>query len=502
MKIVLNTYHTRSFDVLDIHANMEFGCIKHEMLPATMSLNPSDDHVGDVKQSMRTIKERVRADVHGMPFKRLPKLMVIELVRRAVTVMNQFPALDGVSDTLSPLTIMTGKPCPDYNTMKIEFGSYAQVFEDNNPSNTTKARTTGTIALSPTGNKQGVHFFMSLTSGKRSLSRAQRTELPMPNAVIRAVEQRAEEEKQPLIVGGCPLFKWRPDQPMQTDEANEDVTTADGEGNEQGNYDTDPNVWATEANIANAHDATGSWEAYDGVGVEPEVWAAGIDAATQNQLADDMGTTGDEEHDNWPAGDGDDALTDDWPTDNHDETDIELPDLDELGNNEANSTNGAEVTTSWKNRSTDNLEEQGAEPTVPRYGLRADRTRNYSHWLAQQMDASTSGQSYNPQHQLLQTGHEREQAVTGIGPEFVFGHIMTQMTATAGIKKHGQKAVDALLKEFCKLDDKSVFAAVDAGTLSKQQKQAALRAINLIKKQRNGALKGKSCADGRSQRAL
>jgi hypothetical protein len=48
--------------------------------------------------------------------------------------------------------------------------------------------------------------------------------------------------------------------------------------------------------------------------------------------------------------------------------------------------------------------------------------------------------------------------------------IMTQMTAPAGIKKHGQKAIDALLKEFCQLDDKSVFAVVDAGTLSAKQK--------------------------------
>ena len=46
---------------------------------------------------------------------------------------------------------------------------------------------------------------------------------------------------------------------------------------------------------------------------------------------------------------------------------------------------------------------------------------------------------------------------------------MTQMTATAGFKKDRQKAVDALLKEFCQLDDKSVFAAVDTKTLSPQK---------------------------------
>jgi hypothetical protein len=48
---------------------------------------------------------------------------------------------NGVSDTLSPLTIMTGRPTPEYNDIKIEYGAYAQVFVDNNPTNTPRART-------------------------------------------------------------------------------------------------------------------------------------------------------------------------------------------------------------------------------------------------------------------------------------------------------------------------------------------------------------------------
>ena len=82
----------------------------------------------------------------------------------------------------------------------------------------------------------------------------------------------------------------------------------------------------------------------------------------------------------------------------------------------------------------------------------------------------------------------------------IFGHVMTQMTASAGIKKHGDRAVEALFAEFCQLDEKSVFEAVDANKLSCEQKKDALRAINLIKEKRGGKLKGRTCADGRSQR--
>jgi len=131
-----------------------------------------DDHVGEVERSIRTIKERTRTTIHGLPFKRLPKLMIQELVHHAVKGLNQFPGQNGISDTLSPLTIMTGRANPDYNDLKLEFGSYVQVFEDNDPSNTTTSRNTGAILMNPTGNAQGDYHFMSLTTGKR-LSRRQ-----------------------------------------------------------------------------------------------------------------------------------------------------------------------------------------------------------------------------------------------------------------------------------------------------------------------------------------
>ncbi len=69
---------------------MEFECIQHDFLPITLNLTPRDAHVGEVERSIWTIKERVRADIHAMPFKRLPKLMIMELVHRAVMLLNFF----------------------------------------------------------------------------------------------------------------------------------------------------------------------------------------------------------------------------------------------------------------------------------------------------------------------------------------------------------------------------------------------------------------------------
>jgi hypothetical protein len=108
--------------------------------------------------------------------------------------------------------------CYDF---KIEFGAYALVFEDNDPTNTMKRRATGAIVLTPTGNTQGGHYFMSLTTGKR-LSRQQWDEIPMPDGVIAAVEAMAAEQDQPLLNNGGPVFEWSPGIPI-TDEAQDIV---------------------------------------------------------------------------------------------------------------------------------------------------------------------------------------------------------------------------------------------------------------------------------------
>ena len=56
-------------------------------------------------------------------------------------------------------------------------------------------RTIGTIALRPTGNAQGGHFFMSLSTG-RVISRYRWTELPMPQDVIDRVHHIASLQRR------------------------------------------------------------------------------------------------------------------------------------------------------------------------------------------------------------------------------------------------------------------------------------------------------------------
>jgi len=80
--------------------------------------------------------------------------MIVQLVRQAVILLNMFPAVD--------FYIMTRISNLNYNHLKVVFGPYVLVFEDNDPSNTTRSWSMGAIALNPTGNAKGDFYFLSL----------------------------------------------------------------------------------------------------------------------------------------------------------------------------------------------------------------------------------------------------------------------------------------------------------------------------------------------------
>jgi hypothetical protein len=102
--------------------------------------------------------------------------------------------------------------------MRLEFGSYVQIFEPTTfATNTLRSRTTGAITVTTTGNTQGDYHFMSLLTGRR-LSRHQWTAVPMSDAAFERVEQLAAAENQPWIQSNGILFEWSPDTPFDDDD--------------------------------------------------------------------------------------------------------------------------------------------------------------------------------------------------------------------------------------------------------------------------------------------
>jgi hypothetical protein len=143
--------------------------------------------------------------------------MITQMVADSVRCLNQFPHTNGISSTMSPSTIVTGAATPDYNSMRLELGTYVQVFEEHDPTNTSRSRSLGAIALCPTGNTQGDYYFLSLSTDTR-MSCHNWTILPIPDTAIARVKAIALHEGRPLIQERGFIVEWRPDHPIDDSE--------------------------------------------------------------------------------------------------------------------------------------------------------------------------------------------------------------------------------------------------------------------------------------------
>ncbi len=186
-------YTKRGFKVTRIYADNEFKSLRGELLdnptqPVGLNTSSNAEHVPEIERYIITVKERARCVWNTMPSRKIPTCMIVELVHLSVFWLNTFPAGDGVSDTLSSRAIIIGSKVDFNKHCKIEFGAYAQTREEHD--NSMATRTTGVIALRPTGNDQGGYYFMSLTTGRR-LTRYTWTTLPMPQDGIDRVHNLA-----------------------------------------------------------------------------------------------------------------------------------------------------------------------------------------------------------------------------------------------------------------------------------------------------------------------
>jgi hypothetical protein len=117
-----------------------------------------------------------------------------------------------------------------------------------------------------------------------------------------------------------------------------------------------------------------------------------------------------------------------------------------------------------------NDDEEGAPPPPIRYNLRPHpiATRRFNHAI----DEPHSGQGTTRLHNYYNDGvlqgtkiqhrHIKDNAALR---KMVFGLVMTQMSAKAGIRKHGAAAEAAMMAEFTQLEDLGAYESIDPDTL-------------------------------------
>jgi hypothetical protein len=74
---VFRIYATAGFVIQTELMDMEFERLKTMMPHVALNTMAAHEHVGEVEQKIRVIKERDRGTFNTLPYKKLPKLMVI-----------------------------------------------------------------------------------------------------------------------------------------------------------------------------------------------------------------------------------------------------------------------------------------------------------------------------------------------------------------------------------------------------------------------------------------
>jgi hypothetical protein len=208
---MIDLYARGGFQVGTVLMDNEFEKLQNLVPILAINTTVAKEHVPEVERKIRLIKERGRGILNTLPFKKMSRLVLIELVYHVVLWLNAFPANSGVSETLSPCEIFYRHKLDFVKHCKSSFGPYCEVHDEPALTNTMVTHSTPAIVLSPSGILQGTDKFLSLATGKKVKQQAFMP-YPMPDLVIKKVEAYGKSTNLPGIFDFADrngiLFKW------------------------------------------------------------------------------------------------------------------------------------------------------------------------------------------------------------------------------------------------------------------------------------------------------
>ena len=111
IRAIHQIYLQRGFHIRTAFMDGQFEPLRGNLAELGIILNTAsnDEHVPEIERQIRTVKERTRAIYCTLPFNKMPRRLIIEMVYAANYWLNMFPRKGGVSKTLSPRALLTGQ---------------------------------------------------------------------------------------------------------------------------------------------------------------------------------------------------------------------------------------------------------------------------------------------------------------------------------------------------------------------------------------------------------
>jgi hypothetical protein len=158
-------------------------------MPRNMKVVGSRQHEKDAEVEIRTVKKRVRANTHSLPY--LPPLVMVKFQVMGAVITKNMILRKGQS--VSSIELFTGVKTSLARDVRAECGEYFQVYVS--PSKVKKrgmaARTVAAIALASAGNGRGTWWFLSLVTG--AVFRGDRwVSMPMSDIVIETMNKMSD----------------------------------------------------------------------------------------------------------------------------------------------------------------------------------------------------------------------------------------------------------------------------------------------------------------------
>jgi hypothetical protein len=193
---ILRHYNQAGFVIRTIHCNGEFRGMMEKVeddLVVDMDFTNAQDHVPEAERNNHTIKERIRAAYHGLPYKAIPRIMINYLAMIQANKLHLFPVKGVVSTYYSPRMILNQTNLDYTKHCVVPFGAYVQANHESTETSWNVTRTLDAIYLRPAQNQQGGHELMDLNSGQLD-SRNIVHEIPVTDVVIKAVKNMAYQQ--------------------------------------------------------------------------------------------------------------------------------------------------------------------------------------------------------------------------------------------------------------------------------------------------------------------
>lgn len=496
---VIQLYRNAGFQVKFVLVDGGFEHIraKYNEYGVILNTTSANEHVPGIERMIRVIKERARSIRCTLPFKKIPKRMLIKMLLFCVFWLNHMPNKNGISNSLSPRMIMTVSKANFKTHCRIPFGAHVQTHEEPNPTNDiARPRTQGATCLGPIGNQQGEYKFLSINTGKK-ISRRSFTEVPMPSEIISHIHSIAEKDKQTegLVFADRNLRSFEPDDVFNdTELPDHNITGVEAD------LTNNPEVDEAQSQAENAHDFKQDMEQTQNKNAQrlAETLTETIEEIQQETInTDNHETSTDTE--NTDAENQDRAHESGMPTkiagvpgppnpENQEDANTtgvpggETPEDNEPEEETAATKENPDDEHTDDEESVEEIADDGEieigeeevfhpsnfTPSAQRtYGLRPNRKRHYSY----------------VHHILTQV-------------------ILTQYSLKKGLDKFKERGEQAVRDELQQLHDKGVFEAVGSEKLTADQKKEALGSLMFPKEKRCGRLKARACANGTKQREL